>query len=73
MEILVWVQAVICVLLMACILLQRGTSGLGTIFGGGVTESFRTKRGFEAFIYNFTIVLGVLFVANSLAIAITTV
>lgn len=73
MEILIWLQAVISVLLMGTILLQRGTSGLGTIFGGGVTESFRTKRGFESFIYNFTIILGVLFIANSIAIAITTV
>lgn len=73
MEILVWIQAVISVLIIVSILLQRGTPGLGTIFGGGVSDSFRTKRGFEAFIYNFTIVLGVLFVANSLAIAITTV
>jgi protein translocase SecG subunit len=73
MEILIWFQAIISVLLVITILLQKGTPGLGTIFGGGVTESFKTKRGFEAFLYNFTIVLGVLFVANSLAIAITTV
>jgi protein translocase SecG subunit len=72
MEFLVGLQIVVCAALIVSILLQRGTSGLGTVFGGGVTESFRTKRGFEAFIYNVTIFLGVLFIANSLAIAITT-
>lgn len=73
MEILIWIQAVISALLIVSVLLQKGTSGLGTVFGGGVTETFKTKRGFEAFIYNVTIVLGTLFLANSLAIAITTV
>jgi len=63
-------QIVISVLVVISVLLQNGNSSLGTVFGGSVTESFRTKRGFEAFIYNFTIVLGVLFVANSLAISI---
>jgi preprotein translocase subunit SecG len=73
MEILIWLQVVISALMIICVLLQKGTSGLGTVFGGGVTETFRTKRGFEAFIYNMTIFLGVLFIANSLAIAIITV
>lgn len=73
MQILFWLQAVISVLIVVSILLQRGTSGLGTVFGGGVNENFRTKRGFEAFIFNVTIVLVVVFVANSLAIAITSV
>ncbi|MFW5702900.1 MAG: preprotein translocase subunit SecG [Candidatus Dojkabacteria bacterium] len=71
MEILFWIQAVLGVAIVVAILLQRGTSGLGTVFGGGVSDSFRTKRGFEAFVYNLTIFLVVMFVANALAIAIT--
>lgn len=66
-------QIVVCALLIVCILLQRGNSGLGTMFGGSVAEGYRTKRGFEAFLYNATIFLGVIFVANSLAIIVTTV
>lgn len=73
MEALTIVQIVLTVLLIVCILLQRGTSGLGTVFGGSVVDNYRSKRGFEAFIYNFTIIIGVLFVANTLAIAIVTV
>jgi protein translocase SecG subunit len=52
------------------ILMQKGVEGLGTVFGGSVNQSFRTKRGFEAFIFNVTIFTGVMFVANALAIVI---
>jgi protein translocase SecG subunit len=64
-------EIVISVLLVVAIMLQRGNSGLGTLFGGGVTDTFRTKRGFEAFLYNATIFLGVLFIACSVALVIT--
>jgi protein translocase SecG subunit len=63
-------QIVISALLIISILLQRGESGLGTVFGGSVSEAYRTKRGFEAFIYNLTIFLTVLFIGNAVAIAI---
>jgi len=59
-------QVVVSVLLVFCVLLQRGQAGLGTVFGGSVTEAFRTKRGFEAFLHNFTIFLSVIFVALAL-------
>jgi protein translocase SecG subunit len=51
---------------MISILLQQKGSGLGAGFGGESTV-YRTKRGAEKFIFRFTIVLAVLFLATSLA------
>ncbi len=73
METLYIIQLILSVVLIVTILLQRGNSTLGTVFGGSVTENFRTRRGFEAFIYNLTIFTGVLFIANCLAIVIISV
>jgi preprotein translocase subunit SecG len=70
MEILMTLQVVICVVLILGILLQPGSSGLGTVFGGSINNSFKTRRGIEAFLYNLTIFLGILLVANSIAIII---
>lgn len=70
MNVLVVLQVVISVLLLISILMQKGQSGLGTVFGGSIAGEFRTKRGFEAFLFNASIFLGVLFVANSIALTI---
>lgn len=64
------IQFVICVLLVLSVLLQRGTPGLGTVFGGSVAETYRSRRGFEAFIFNFTIFLTVALAANSILISL---
>lgn len=64
------VEIVVSVLLVIMILMQQKGSGLGNVFGGGGGEVYRSKRGAEKFLYNFTIVLAVIFVANSVAIAI---
>ncbi len=61
------IQIVVSVLLIVSILLQNRAEGLGSLFGGG-GEIFRTKRGFEKFLYNGTIVLGVVFATLSLVI-----
>ncbi len=71
MEALFVIQLIVSVILTIFILLQRSDSGLGSLFGGSVTEAFRTRRGFEAFLYNSSIFLAVIFVANSIAITIT--
>lgn len=60
------IQIVISILLMISILLQQKGSGLGAGFGGESTI-YRTKRGAEKFIFKFTIILAVLFLATSLA------
>ncbi|HVX93049.1 MAG TPA: preprotein translocase subunit SecG [Candidatus Dojkabacteria bacterium] len=61
------IQIVVSVLLVVSILLQNRAEGLGSLFGGG-GEIFRTKRGFEKFLYNSTIVLGIVFAVLSLVI-----
>jgi protein translocase SecG subunit len=48
--------------LIAAVLMQSRGSGLGATFGGGDTSSFHTRRGVEARLYQFTIVLSVAFV-----------
>ena len=66
-NILLYVQIVVCVLVIVSILLQNRAEGLGKMFGGG-GEVFRTKRGLEKFLYYFTIVLTFLLIAISLLI-----
>ncbi len=61
------IQIVISFLLIIAILLQRNEAGLSGAFGGGGVESIeRTRRGFEKFLFNSTIVLAVLFAASAL-------
>lgn len=56
------------------ILLQARSGGLGTLFGGsGGGEAYRSKRGAEALLYNLTVLLGVVFGASALAIAVLSV
>ena len=68
-NILFIVDIVICVLLIISILLQVRGSGLGTVFGGGGGEFYRSKRGIEKFLYKGTIILSIFFVATCIAIA----
>lgn len=70
-DILKYVEVVISILLIFFVLLQNRSGGLGTVFGGsGGGEFYRSKRGLEAFLYNGTIVLGILFAVVALAIAV---
>jgi protein translocase SecG subunit len=57
--------------LIAAILMQSRGSGMGAAFGGGDTASFHTRRGVEQRLYQFTIVLAVLFVTVSMLIYVT--
>ncbi len=62
---LVIAQIVISVALVLIILLQVRGGGLGGIFGQADTV-YRTKRGVEKTLFQFTIILVVIFVAISL-------
>lgn len=64
------IEVILSIVLVVMILLQQSGSGLGSLFGGGGGESYRTKRGAEKIFYNITIISIVLFVVNGLAIAI---
>ena len=61
------IQIVLAVLMTAAILLQQSEAGLGVAFGGSDSvSSWRTRRGFEKFLFIGTLVLGVLFIASAL-------
>ncbi len=63
-----WLQIIFAVLLTAAILMQRSDESLGSAFGGNAGGGFLyTKRGFERTLFIGTIVLGILFIAYSIA------
>jgi preprotein translocase subunit SecG len=64
------VQIVTSILLILSILSQQQGTGLGSMFGGSGGEGYRSKRGIEKILFNATIILAVIFVANGLAIAL---
>lgn len=65
MMILTIVQTILAVLLTVVIIMQQRGSEAGIAFGGG-GGSFRSKRGLEKFLFYATIVIAVLFAANSI-------
>jgi preprotein translocase subunit SecG len=65
-NILLFGQALVSIALMASILLQARGAGLGATFGGDSTV-YRSRRGIEKRLFQFTVVLAVLFVIFSLA------
>lgn len=48
------------------VLIQQTESDAGGSFGGGATSAWHTRRGAEKFIFYFTIVISILFVASVL-------
>lgn len=60
-------EIVLSVLLIGSVLLQNRAEGLGRMFGGG-GEVFRQRRGFENFLYYFTIVIAILVAVLSFVI-----
>ena len=60
-----FIQLIIAILLIVCILLQQRGSGLGAAFGGEGSV-YRTKRGAEKAIFTFTIILAILFLSLAL-------
>jgi preprotein translocase subunit SecG len=59
-------QMIVSVALMASILLQSRGAGLGATFGGD-SSVYRSRRGIEKRLFQFTIVLAILFVIFSIA------
>lgn len=66
MKVINVLQIIVSVLLIVSILMQNKGSGLSAVFGGGM-GGYHTKRGFEKFLMNFSIVLSVLFIALAIA------
>ena len=59
-------QLIVCIALMASILLQARGAGLGSAFGGD-SSVYRSRRGIEKRLFQFTVILVVLFVIFSVA------
>ncbi len=59
------IQIIIAVLLVVSILLQSRGEGLG-VLGADIGGSHHTKRGFEQFLYNASIVLGIAFIGMAM-------
>ena len=56
-------QILISIALMASVLLQARGAGLGATFGGD-SSVYRSRRGIEKRLFQFTVVLGVAFAAT---------
>jgi protein translocase SecG subunit len=59
--------------LIAAVLMQSRGSGLGSTFGGGDSSVTRSRRGVEARLYQFTVVLTVLFVVVCMVVYIASI
>ena len=59
-------QMVVSIALMAAVLLQARGAGLGATFGGD-SSVYRSRRGIEKRLFQFTVILAVLFVIFSIA------
>lgn len=70
MSILTIIQAIVAVLLIAIILIQKGESSLGSAFGA--SDSFQMqKRGPEKVFFYATIILSILFLGLAFASLLT--
>ena len=71
--VLFFAMVLISIGLIAAILMQSRGSGLGATFGGGDSSVYRSRRGVEARLYQFTVVLAVLFVGVSMIVYIASI
>lgn len=65
-NILPYLQIILSIILIAAILLQKSSAGVGGALGGGDGGGlYNTRRGFEKFLFILTIVTSILFVISS--------
>ncbi|MFA6227223.1 MAG: preprotein translocase subunit SecG [Candidatus Paceibacterota bacterium] len=64
-----YIQIILAILIIALVLMQRSEAGVGGSFGGGDNwnSAHHTRRGFEKFLFNATIIVGILFAIASLS------
>ena len=55
------IQFILAIVLILVIMMQTKGSSMGGIFGGESSSVYRTRRGFERRLFQFTICLSVLF------------
>lgn len=64
--VLPYIQIVLSVIVVACVLLQQTGASLGGAFGGdNFTAGYHTRRGSEKYLFWATIVSGVLFAVTA--------
>ncbi len=64
--VLPYIQIVLSVLLVVCILLQQTGASMGGAFGGdNFSAAYHTRRGSEKFLFRATIVIGILFALSA--------
>ena len=59
-------QIAVAILLMVVVLTQTKGSGFSGAFGGDTSSIYRTRRGIEKTLFNFTIAVSVLFLVLSI-------
>ena len=65
--VLPYIQIVLSALLIGCVLLQQTGASLGGAFGAdNFSSGFHVRRGAEKFLFNATIILGILFALSAL-------
>lgn len=65
-RILPYLQIILSLILIASILLQQSSAGVGGALGGGDGGGlYNTRRGFEKFLFILTIVIGIIFIISS--------
>ena len=70
-SLLPYIQIVLSLLLIGGIILQQTGAGLGGAFGDNFSSTFHTRRGSEKIIFNFTLVVAILFAIVSILDVIT--
>ena len=64
-SLLPWIQIILALLLVGAVLLQQSGAGIGGAFGGADGGGFYTRRGFEKFLFQATIVIAILFAVSA--------
>ncbi len=63
-----YIQIVLAVILIVCVLLQQTGASLGGAFGGdNFSAAYHTRRGMEKNLFYTTIIVGILFALSSFA------
>lgn len=66
--VLPYIQIVLAIVLVVCVLLQQTGASLGGAFGGdNFTAGYHTRRGSEKYLFWASIIVGILFAATALA------
>lgn len=63
-----YIQMIVAILIIACVLIQQSDTSAGGAFGGADNwnSGYHTRRGLEKVIFNTTIILGIIFAILSL-------